>query len=69
MEAVMTGVPAADPVAHFLLALAVIVAVCHLLAAVARRLGQPPVVGEILGGLVLGPSVLARCGRRDRPGC
>jgi len=55
----MTGVLAADPVAHFLLALAVIVAVCHLLAAVARRLGQPPVVGEILGGLVLGPSVLA----------
>ncbi|HEY0497130.1 MAG TPA: cation:proton antiporter [Kutzneria sp.] len=55
----MTGLPAADPVAHFLLALAVIVVVCRLLAAAARQLGQPPVVGEILGGLVLGPSVLA----------
>ena len=55
----MTGLPAADPVAHFLLALAVIVVVCRLLAMAAKRLGQPPVVGEILGGIVLGPSVLA----------
>lgn len=55
----MSWQPAADPVAHFLVALAVIVVVCHLLAAAARRFGQPPVVGEILGGLVLGPSVLA----------
>ncbi|MFC0542901.1 cation:proton antiporter domain-containing protein [Kutzneria chonburiensis] len=55
----MTALPAADPVAHFLLALAVIVVVCRLLAGVARRFGQPPVVGEILGGIVLGPSVLA----------
>jgi len=35
-----------------------------MLAAVARRLGQPPVVGEILGGLVLGPACWPRCGRR-----
>jgi len=55
----MNWEPAADPVAHFLVALAVIVVVCHLLAAAARGLGQPPVVGEIVGGLVLGPSVLA----------
>lgn len=47
-----------DPVTHFLLAIAVIVVVCNLLAWVARVLRQPPVVGEIVGGLVLGPSVL-----------
>ncbi|MFI6094745.1 cation:proton antiporter [Lentzea sp. NPDC051213] len=50
----------ADPVAHFLLALAVIVVVCNLLAWVFRKLGQPPVVGEIVGGLLLGPTVLAQ---------
>ncbi|MCP3804676.1 cation:proton antiporter [Allokutzneria sp. A3M-2-11 16] len=46
-----------DPIARFLLAVAVIVLVCHLIAALLRRFGQPPVVGEILGGLLLGPSV------------
>jgi Kef-type K+ transport system membrane component KefB len=30
------------------------------LGALARRLGQPPVVGELTAGLVLGPSVLGR---------
>ncbi|AHH99646.1 cation:proton antiporter [Kutzneria viridogrisea] len=50
--------PALDPVAGFLLAVAVIVLVCHLFGAAARRLGQPAVIGEILGGLLLGPSAL-----------
>lgn len=45
-----------DPVAGFLLAVAVIVLVCHLLGALLRRLGQPAVIGEVLGGLLLGPS-------------
>jgi Kef-type K+ transport system membrane component KefB len=53
------GSLAADPVTHFLLAIAVIVIVCNLLAWLARKLGQPAVVGEIIGGLLLGPSVLA----------
>jgi Kef-type K+ transport system membrane component KefB len=47
-----------DLVAHFLLAIAVILVLCHLLGALARMLGQPAVVGEIVGGLVLGPSLL-----------
>ncbi|MFD1935550.1 MULTISPECIES: cation:proton antiporter [Nonomuraea] len=47
-----------DPVAPFLLAVAVIVFVSHLLGTVLERLHQPPVLGEILGGLLLGPSVL-----------
>lgn len=48
----------ADPVAHFLLAVTVILLLCHVLGAAVQRLGQPPVIGEILGGLLLGPSVL-----------
>ncbi|MPZ26571.1 MAG: cation/H(+) antiporter [Micromonosporaceae bacterium] len=38
--------------------MAVILAVCHLLGGLLARLGQPRVVGEILGGLLLGPSLL-----------
>jgi Kef-type K+ transport system membrane component KefB len=53
------GQAALDPVSRFLLAVAVIVFLGHLLAAVLRPLHQPPVVGEILGGLLLGPSVLS----------
>ncbi len=40
--------------------LLVIVAVARVLGTAMRRLGQPPVVGELLAGVVLGPSVLAK---------
>lgn len=49
-----------DPVARFLLAVALIVAVCHLFAALVGLVHQPPVVGEIVGGLLLGGSVLGK---------
>jgi Kef-type K+ transport system membrane component KefB len=39
-----------------LLQIAVILAVCRLLREVVERLGQPPVIGEIIAGLLLGPS-------------
>src|SRR5689334_21543263 len=39
-----------------LLQIAGILAVCRLLHAIAGRLGQPPVMGEIVAGLLLGPS-------------
>jgi K+:H+ antiporter len=39
-----------------LLQIAGILAACRLLHAIARRLGQPPVIGEIVAGLLLGPS-------------
>jgi Kef-type K+ transport system membrane component KefB len=41
-----------------LLQIAVILAVCRLLHAIAGRLGQPSVIGEIIAGLLLGPSFL-----------
>ncbi|MER7109326.1 cation:proton antiporter [Streptomyces sp. NPDC000229] len=47
-----------DPLTRFLLALTVVLCVSHLFGELLRRIGQPPVVGEILGGLMLGPSVL-----------
>ena len=53
-----TGLPAVDSVTHYLIAIAVILMSCQLLAAVARRIGQPPVLGEMVGGLLLGPSLL-----------
>jgi Kef-type K+ transport system membrane component KefB len=37
--------------------LAVIVVVARLLGALARRVGQPAVIGEILGGILLGPTL------------
>ncbi|MGA8114425.1 MAG: cation:proton antiporter [Actinocatenispora sp.] len=48
----------ADPVTRFLFATAVILMVCHLGGALARLVRQPAVVGEVVGGLLLGPSVL-----------
>jgi Kef-type K+ transport system membrane component KefB len=44
-------------VATLILDLAVIVGLARLLGALARRLGQPAVIGEILGGILLGPTL------------
>ncbi|MFN5118983.1 MAG: cation:proton antiporter [Cyanobacteriota bacterium] len=48
----------APGLALVLVDIALIVVVCQLLGELLRRLGQPRVLGEILGGIVLGPSVL-----------
>lgn len=42
----------------FFLAVAVILVVCRGVCMVAVRLGQPPVVGEMIAGVLLGPSLL-----------
>ena len=42
---------------QLLLDLALILAAAHLLGAIARRLDQPPVIGEILAGILLGPTL------------
>ncbi len=47
-----------DPVTRFLIAVTVILAVSHLGGELMRRLRQPRVLGEMLGGIALGPSVL-----------
>jgi Kef-type K+ transport system membrane component KefB len=44
--------------AAFLLQMAVILATCRLVGLAGRRLGQPQVVGEMVAGLLLGPSLL-----------
>jgi Kef-type K+ transport system membrane component KefB len=49
---------AGHPLAHLLLAIAVVVAACKAAGWLARWLGQPPVIGEIAAGIMLGPSVL-----------
>jgi K+:H+ antiporter len=43
---------------HLLLALAVVVIVGRLLGRLFAAVGQPPVIGEVVGGLLLGPSLL-----------
>ena len=49
---------AVDVVFHVLATLSAIIALGHLLSISLRWLGQPPVIGEVLAGIVLGPSVL-----------
>ena len=44
-------------VVFLLLDLALIVALARLFGAAARRLGQPPVIGEILAGILVGPTL------------
>lgn len=45
---------------HVLLALLAVVVAGRLLGMVFRWLGQPPVIGEVVGGILLGPSLLGR---------
>lgn len=45
-------------IARMLLALTLLVVTAHALGYVFGRLRQPPVIGEILGGLLLGPTLL-----------
>jgi Kef-type K+ transport system membrane component KefB len=47
----------AHQVGVMLLGLAVIIVLARLLGAAARRLGQPPVIGEILAGILVGPTL------------
>jgi Kef-type K+ transport system membrane component KefB len=43
---------------HVLLALAVVLITARGVGSVFRRLGQPPVIGEVIAGILLGPSLL-----------
>ncbi|GGK70245.1 hypothetical protein Sme01_27830 [Sphaerisporangium melleum] len=48
----------ADHTVRLFVAIAVVILAARLFGGLARRVGQPPVVGEIFAGLCLGPSVL-----------
>jgi Kef-type K+ transport system membrane component KefB len=50
----------ADVMLHILVALSVIIAVARAGGMLFRFLGQPAVVGEIISGIMLGPSLLGR---------
>ncbi|MFJ9811376.1 cation:proton antiporter [Streptomyces sp. NPDC101158] len=45
-------------ITHVVAALAVVIAASHALGAVARKLGQPAVIGQLFAGIALGPSLL-----------
>ena len=47
-----------NPLSILLLQIIVIILVAKLFAELFRRLGQPPVMGEMVAGIVLGPSVV-----------
>jgi len=48
----------ADVLLHVLLALVVVIIAARALGALCKRLHQPPVIGEVIAGLLLGPSFL-----------
>ncbi|MFJ6794777.1 cation:proton antiporter [Streptomyces sp. NPDC091268] len=47
-----------DPLPAVLLAVPVVILACRAGAGLVRRVGQPPVIGEIATGILLGPSLL-----------
>jgi len=47
-----------SPLAILLLQIVVIIVVARTIGALFRRIGQPPVMGEMIAGIALGPSVL-----------
>ncbi len=49
-----------DALPHVLLALAAVIVTGRALGGALARLGQPPVIGEVLAGILLGPSLLGR---------
>ncbi len=57
-DTAITSEPQVDVVLHVLATLAAMVGLGHLLARVFQKMGQPPVIGEVVAGICLGPSVL-----------
>ena len=50
----------ADLSLHVLVALAVVAVASHVTGRLVARAGQPPVIGEVLAGILLGPSLLGK---------
>lgn len=55
----MNGLSPHD-ICRLLLAVAVLLASAHILGELARRFRQPAIIGELLAGIVLGPTILGR---------
>jgi len=53
-----SGLTMSSLVSHLLLALVAVIVVGRLLGRLCRWFGQPPVIGEVVGGILLGPSLL-----------
>ena len=49
-----------EAIVHVLVALTAVLIMGRLLGVAFRFLGQPPVIGEVVGGILLGPSLLGR---------
>jgi hypothetical protein len=56
----VSGARQADALAHVLLALTAVLITGRLLSLLFRYVGQPPVIGEVVAGILLGPSLLGR---------
>jgi Kef-type K+ transport system membrane component KefB/mannitol/fructose-specific phosphotransferase system IIA component len=54
------GHAASTELASLLLAIACVLGATQICGALARRVGQPPVLGELLAGVLLGPTILGR---------
>ncbi|MCI0461435.1 MAG: cation:proton antiporter, partial [Gemmataceae bacterium] len=52
--------PRGDVLLHVLLALAVVITLGRVLARLFALVGQPPVIGEVVAGILLGPSLLGQ---------
>jgi Kef-type K+ transport system membrane component KefB len=59
-HATTRGVATSNPdvLLHVLLALAVVIVAARGLGALCKRIQQPPVIGEVIAGILLGPSLL-----------
>ena len=55
-----TVAASSDALMHVLVALAVIIVVARAMGSLFKRLNQPTVIGEVIAGILLGPSLLGR---------
>ncbi len=56
--AVTTGGTRVDVIYHVLITLAAMISLGYVLGRLLQMLGQPPVIGEVIAGICLGPSLL-----------
>jgi Kef-type K+ transport system membrane component KefB len=49
-----------DTLTHVLLALGVVIVLARAMGSLFKRINQPPVIGEVIAGIMLGPSLLGR---------